>query len=444
MEGLARQEVSVTCALRPIALTLACAIALAVSPLTEARGQLRATPVASGLDRPLGLIAYPGRTDTFLVFEQAGRVRVLQAGAVTATDFVDLRSDIASGGEQGLLGMVLAPDFTTSGRFFLSFTNRSGDSVIARMRRSASNPLQADPASRVDLRWHDGQRVIRQPFTNHNGGHIAFGPDGYLYVGLGDGGSSNDPMHRAQDPASLLGKMLRLDVSVPDSDANGYVVPNSNPFVGRAGVFGEIWAFGLRNPWRWSFDDPARGGTGAIVIGDVGQNAREEIDYEPRGAGGRNYGWRNREGFLPNVTNQPPFSQPLQEPIWDYPRDMGRSVTGGVVYRGSDLGQTYLGRYFFGDFVTSRVWSLQIIVDPVTREARADNLVDHTAELGAAASSPASFAVDARGEVYVLGYGGTIYRLAGPDVPPTPVPPVTSAPLRPHTDPPIGRARPRP
>jgi glucose/arabinose dehydrogenase len=444
MEGLARQEVSVTCALRPIGLTLAFAIALAVSLVTDARGQLRTTPVASGFDRPLGLIPYPGRTDTFLVFEQSGRVRVLQAGAITSPDFVDLRSDIASGGEQGLLGMALAPDFTTSGRFFLSFTNRSGDSVIARMKRSASNPLQADAASRVDLRWPDGQRVIRQPFTNHNGGHIAFGPDGYLYIGLGDGGSSNDPMHRAQDPASLLGKMLRIDVSVPDDDANGYVVPNNNPFVGRSDVLGEIWAFGLRNPWRWSFDDPARGGTGALVIGDVGQNAREEIDYEPRGVGGRNYGWRNREGSLSNVTSRPPFSQPLQEPMWDYTREVGRSVTGGVVYRGTALGQAYVGRYFFADFVTSRVWSLALIVDPVTREARADNLIDHTADLGAAAASPASFAVDARGEIYVLGYGGTIYRLVGPDLPATPVPPTTSRPLRPHTDPPIGRARPRP
>jgi glucose/arabinose dehydrogenase len=436
----------VTCSLRPTTLTLAFAVALAMSPLADARGQLRVTQVASGFDRPLGLIPYPGRADTFLVFEQAGRVRVLQGGTITAPDFVDLRSDIAAGGEQGLLGMALAPDFTASGRFFLSFTNRSGDSVIARMTRSASNPLQADPASRVDLRWPDGQRVIRQPFTNHNGGHIAFGPDGYLYVGLGDGGSSNDPMHRAQDPATLLGKMLRIDVSVPDSDPNGYVVPGSNPFVGRSGVLGEIWAFGLRNPWRWSFDDPARGGTGALVIGDVGQNAREEIDYEPRGAGGRNYGWRNREGFLPNVTSQPPFSLPLQEPIWDYPRDMGRSVTGGAVYRGSDLGQTYFGRYFFGDFVTSRVWSLALVVDPITREARADNLIDHTADLGAAAASPASFGVDARGELYVLGYGGAIYRLGGPDVPTTPVPPTTSptTPRRPYTGPPIGRARPRP
>lgn len=425
------------------ALTIALAAMVWGAMVIDAPAQLRATPIVSGLDRPLGLFAYPGRAGTFLVIEQSGRIRVLQSGAIASTDFLDLRADIASGGEQGLLGLAFAPNFATSGRIFLSFTNRSGDSVIARVTRSAANPLVADPSSRVDLRWPDGRRVIEQPFTNHNGGHIAFGNDGYLYVGMGDGGSGDDPMHRAQNPQSLLGKMLRLDVSVADSHPAGYVVPADNPFVGRAGVLGEIWAFGLRNPWRWSFDEVRRGGTGAMVIGDVGQNQREEIDYEPRGAGGRNYGWRNREGRLPNLATPPPFSQPLVEPIWDYARDAGRSVTGGYVYRGPGLGAAYRGRYFFADFVTSRVWSIALIVDPATREARAEDLRDHTAELGAAAASPASFGIDDTGELYVLGYGGTIYRIDGPgDEPGTPPPP-GAAPRRPHADAPIGTARPR-
>lgn len=421
--------------------TLALAAVFCAAAGTEASAQLRATPVVSGLDRPLGMAAYPGRADTFLVIEQSGRIRVVQSGAVAATNFLDLRAEIASGGEQGLLGLAFAPDFATTGRVFLSFTDRAGNSVIARIKRSASDPLVADASTRLDLRWPDGRRAIEQPFTNHNGGHIAFGPDGYLYIGMGDGGSGNDPMHHAQNPESLLGKMLRIDVSVSDSHPGGYVVPADNPFVGRADVLGEIWAFGLRNPWRWSFDDVRRGGTGAMLIGDVGQGQREEVDYEPRAAGGRNYGWRNREGRLPNDTSSPPFSQPLVDPVWDYGRDAGRSITGGYVYRGSRLGAPYRGRYFFGDFATSRIWSLAIVVDPATREARADDLRDHSAELGGAAVSPASFAVDAVGELYVLSYGGTIYRIEGPGDPVTPD--SGNTPRRPHTNGPTGIARPR-
>ena len=183
----------------------------------------------------------------------------------------------------------------------------AGDTVVARFRRSA-NPLIADPVSRFDLRWGGAgsPRFIDQPFANHNGGHLAFGPDGFLYIGLGDGGSGNDPDHRAQNPAELLGKMLRIDVNVPEADPTGYRVPSGNPFVGVAGTRPEIWSFGLRNPWRYTFDDPARGGTGALLIGDVGQNRWEEIDYEPPARGGRNYGWRNREGAHDNQTSRPP------------------------------------------------------------------------------------------------------------------------------------------
>jgi glucose/arabinose dehydrogenase len=414
-------------------------------PVAEAYAQLRPALIASGLDRPLGMVPYPGMPGTFLVFEQAGRVRVLQSGAILAAPFLDLRTEIASGGEQGLLGLALSPGFTTDGRMYLSFTNRSGDSVIARFTRSTANPLVADVSSRFDLLWPGGERVIRQPFTNHNGGHITFGGDGYLYIGMGDGGSGNDPMHLAQDPATLLGKMLRIDVGVATGHERGYLVPATNPFVGRSGVLPEIWAFGLRNPWRWSFDDTRRGGTGALLIGDVGQSQREEVNYEPPAAGGRNYGWSEREGRLPNVTNRPPFSEPLQEPIWDYSRDVGRSVTGGYVYRGRAMGSTYAGRYFFADFVTSRVWSLALVVDPATGEARAEGLIDHTAELGAAAASPASFAVDNDGELYLLGYAGTIHRIDGPGDPPgAPAPPPSVKPRRSHAAPPIGTARPRP
>ncbi|MEO5739377.1 MAG: PQQ-dependent sugar dehydrogenase, partial [Vicinamibacterales bacterium] len=262
---------------------------------------------------------------------------------------------------------------------------------------------------------------ISQPFANHNGGHLAFGPDGYLYIGLGDGGSGNDPDHRAQNPNELLGKMLRIDVNVPDSNAFGYTIPSDNPFVGASSARDEIWAFGLRNPWRYSFDDVTRGGTGALVIGDVGQNRREEIDYEPRGAGGRNYGWRNREGTLPNVTTRQLFSS-ATEPIFDYGRSDGISVTGGFVYRGTRLGASNRGRYFFADY-SGRVWSLALTIDP-SGEARASDRREHTAELGGTAmlGTISSFGVDADGELSVVNHSaGRIVRITAPvTVPPTP------------------------
>ncbi len=282
------------------------------------------------------------------------------------------------------------------------------------MMRSAGNPLVSD-GSRFDLRWQGGPAYIPHPQGNHNGGNIAFGPDGYLYIGVGDGGGGNDPDHNAQNPATLLGKMLRIDVSVSDGDAEGYNVPVDNPFLGQSGYLPEIWSIGWRNPWRWSFDDPALGGTGAMVVGDVGQGAREEIDYEPAGRGGRNYGWRNREGTLDtNITpSLPPAFFPLTDPIFDYGRSSGQSVTGGFVYRGAALGATYRGRYFFADFVAGRVWSLALSIAPGTGEATASGLVEHTAELGGTSTigSIAAFGVDASGELYLASFNGSIRRI---------------------------------
>lgn len=408
-------------------------VALAWGP-PPAAAQLRGTPVVSGLTNPVGLVAHPTDSSVLLVLEQAGRVRVVRNGQVQPTDFLDLRGQIAAGGEQGLLGLAFAPDFGASGRVFVSFTNPSGHSVIARYTRAAADGLRADPASRFDLRWPSGDRFITQPFTNHNGGHVAFGPDGFLYVGLGDGGSSNDPFNLAQNPLSLLGKFLRLDVSVPASDTEGYRVPATNPFVGRAGVLPEIWSVGLRNPWRWSFDAPERGGTGAMVIGDVGQGAWEEVNHEPAAAGGRNYGWRNREGAHDNVTTTASFSLPLRDPVWEYGRAVGRSITGGFVYRGLALGSEFAGRYFFADFVSSRVWSVALTVSASTREAAAGDLIEHTADLAGAAASPASFGVDSRGELYLVSYSGTVFRIERTGGSPA---------TRRGDGPVVGRARPR-
>ena len=202
-----------------------------------------------------------------------------------------------------------------------------------------------------------------QPFANHNGGHLAFGPDGFLYVGIGDGGSGDDPLNTAQRPDTLLGKLLRINVLVGDQDPEGYVVPGDNPFVDGVPIpaLPEIWAFGLRNPWKFSFDDPALGGTGAMLIGDVGQNAYEEVDYQPPAAGGRNYGWRVFEGAHPYIASPGPAYLPLVGPIAEYDHTVGHSITGGFVYRGYSLGAAYRGRYFYADFVTARVWSIALI-----------------------------------------------------------------------------------
>jgi glucose/arabinose dehydrogenase len=389
--------------------------------LADLHAQLRARVHASGFQTPVAFVQDPTDRAVQFVVQQNGHIRVIRDGAVLPADFLDLSSEISAGGERGLLGLAFAPD-ASSGRFFVNFTNRSGDTVVSRFRRS-SNTVVADPASRFDLRWGGagGPATIGQPYANHNGGNLAFGPDGYLYIGLGDGGSGNDPEHRAQDPVELLGKMLRIDVNVPDTNVRGYQIPPDNPFVvagAAVSARAETWAFGLRNPWRYSFDDVSRGGTGALVIGDVGQSSFEEIDYEPRGRGGRNYGWRNREGAHNNITSPPPAFLPLTDPIFEYGRSEGQSVTGGFVYRGRALGPSFQGRYFFGDFVASRVWSIALIVDPSTGNATASNLIEHTGELGDV-GNVSSFGIDADGEVYVLSYYiGSVLKITGPPIAP--------------------------
>lgn len=390
---------------------------MATSPV---RAQLRGDVVVSGLTLPLAFVQDPSNSGVQYVVEQGGRIRVVQNGTLLATPFLDLSAAIAAGGERGLLGLAFAPDYATSGRLFVNFTNPNGDTVVARFKRSAGNPLVADPSTRFDLLWSTGERVIRQPFANHNGGNLAFGPDGFLYIGMGDGGSGNDPQNNAQTPGTLLGKMLRIDVNVPDSDAEGFNVPASNPFAGgQLGARPEIWDFGMRNPFRWSFDDPTKGGTGALIIGDVGQASFEEIDYEPAGRGGRNYGWRIREGLhpTPGVAPTTPAFLPLVDPIFEYAHPVGISVTGGYVYRGQALGAAFRGRYFFGDF-GGRVWSIALTLDGAGN-ATASDLRDHTSEL--APGSVSSFGVDAAGELYVVSYSaGTIIRIsrAAPTVAP--------------------------
>jgi glucose/arabinose dehydrogenase len=386
--------------------------ALGCAPVAWA--QPRLVTYATGFSAPVAIVQDPTDPKIQFVVQQAGRIRVVRDGVVQGTDFLTLTGAIRSGGEQGLLGLAFAPDYAVSRRFYVNFTDPNGRTVVARFKRSLGNPLVAELSSRFDLRWSTGLRYIHQDFTNHNGGCLAFGADGYLYVGMGDGGSGNDPNNRAQSPTSLLGKMLRIDVSVPDADPNGFRVPPDNPFL--SGPHPEIWSYGWRNPWRFSFDDPARGGDGALVAADVGQGAWEEINYEPAGRGGRNYGWRIREGAHPNPTESaadtPPAFLPLVDPIHEYDHNSGRSITGGYVYRGSIA--AWRGRYFFADYVTRRVWSLLIQVDSSSGAVQAVDLQDHTAAL--AASNPlgsiSAFGVDAQGELFVVDHtGGRVYRL---------------------------------
>jgi len=384
------------------------------SGLAEAQVQLRTLVYASGFSAPIAFVQDPMDQSVQYVVEQGGRIRVVRNGAVLPVDFLDVGNVIISGGERGLLGMAFSPDSASSGRFYLNFTNLEGHTVVARFRRSAGNPLVADASTRFDLDWGGASEpsLIAQPFANHNGGHLAFGPDGFLYIGLGDGGGGDDPAHYAQNPTELLGKMLRIDVNVPDDHPTGYRVPPDNPFVG-TGARPEIWSFGLRNPWRYSFDDPTRGGTGALVIGDVGQNRWEEIDYEPANRGGRNYGWRNREGAHDNIPDPAPAFIPLVDPIYEYDHNTGASVTGGYVYRGRALGPAFRGRYFFAD-LTGRVWSLALTISPATGEAQLSNVTEHTQSLGGSAGLGliSSFGTGWDGEPYIVGYSkGTIFKI---------------------------------
>ena len=382
--------------------------------------------VASGLSQPVGFVQNPAIANVQLILQKEGLIRTLQGGTLLAAPFLDLTAKVEAASEQGVLGLAFAPDYATSGRLYVCYSKRVpatpgvGQLIVARFKRHVTDPLRADASTEFDLVWPGGNAFITQPFGNHKGGNIAFGPDNMLYVGLGDGGSGSDPFHHAQNPATLLGKMLRIDVSVLESDAQGYDVPADNPFVGRPGVLTEIWSFGWRNPWRWSFDVGPLG-TGAMVVGDVGQGQFEEIDYEPAGRGGRNYGWRNREGAHNHVTTLPAFSTPLTDPLWEYGRSSGQSVIGGFVYRGLALGPGHLGRYFFADFSAGRVWSLGLTVNPLSGEATAGTLADHTSELGTGASQIASFGIDAQRELYVVNFSGTVRRIVL--VTPLPSPP---------------------
>lgn len=294
---------------------------------------------ASGFSSPVD-IAHAGDSRLFVV-QQGGQIRILNAnGTINSTPFLNISSLISSGSERGLLGLAFHPQYASNGFFYINYTNTAGNTVIARYSRSAGNPDVADPASAQVI------LTITQPFSNHNGGCLRFGPEGYLYIGMGDGGSGGDPQNNAQNINSLLGKMLRIDVS----SGTPYSSPPTNAYVGVAGA-DEIWATGLRNPWKFSFDRQ----TGDLWIADVGQNQIEEINKVPAGtAAGLNFGWKCYEG---NQTYSSPCSTtgPFTMPVAQYNHSNGAcSVSGGYVYRGSTY-PNMQGKYFFADYCNSRI-----------------------------------------------------------------------------------------
>jgi glucose/arabinose dehydrogenase len=338
--------------------------------------------VIEGFNRPLDLQATPdGR---LFVVEQAGRIWEVNDGQRLDPPFFDIRSQVGSNGnEQGLLGLALDPRFAETGRFFVNYTDLGGDTVVSGFRTSPDSG-RADPASEFVL------LRIEQPYANHNGGGLAFGPDGYLYIGTGDGGSGGDPLGNGQSLNTLLGKLLRLDVE----GAEPYAVPSDNPIAASEESFSEIWAYGLRNPWRFTFD-PA---TGDLYIGDVGQGSWEEINFQAAGsAGGENYGWSIREGLHP-YSGDPVAG--MVDPIAEYGHDQGCSVTGGVVVRDPAL-PAWNGVYLYGDYCSGRVWGL---LPGATAGWQTQRLFDTDFNVTA-------FGQDASGAAYLLDQRGGVYRL---------------------------------
>jgi cysteine-rich repeat protein len=347
--------------------------------------------IVGGLDQPVHLSAPLLDPTRLYVVEQRGRVRVIREGTLLPDPFLDIASRVLPGDERGLLSIAFHPAFEENGRFFLYYTDQSGALVIARYEAGA-NPDVADPATERIL------LSIPHPRGNHNGGQTAFGPDGYLYVGTGDGGGGGDPDDNGQNRGTLLGKMLRLDVNVDEPPYHR--IPKTNPFVGTPGVRGEIWAWGLRNPWRFAFDR----GTGDLYIGDVGQELWEEIDVQPAGSpGGENYGWDLREGAHCFQNGCSPAG--LVDPVLEYGHDPACSVTGGFVYRGCRM-PDLRGTYFYGDLCAAFVRTF--------RGSDATDRRDVTADLnggGVAIDEISSFGEDARGELYVIDYRGEIVQV---------------------------------
>lgn len=352
--------------------------------------QLSLTQVAGGLSEPIFLTAPPGDPRLFVV-ERAGRIRIVRNGALVATPFLNIAALTTTDGERGLLSMAFDPNYGTNGRFYVYYTDTNGAITIARYNVSAANPDIAAASGTVLLSIPHGT------FSNHNGGQLAFGPDGMLYIGTGDGGGGGDPSGNAQNPATLLGKMLRIDVS----GASGYGLPAGNPFVGQSGSRGEIWALGLRNPWRFTFN------AGLLYIADVGEDQREEVDVAPATSAGLNYGWNRTEGTA-CVGAATCDKTGLTMPVFEYGHEAGAcAIVGGYAYRGS-ANPVLHGRYFYSDLCTGKLLSFMY------RDGVVAEQVDWNVTIP---GSVFSFGVDDAQALYVLADPGTsatsgrVYRI---------------------------------
>ena len=346
---------------------------------------IRLVEVAGGLDHPLFLTSPPSDPRLFVV-EQTGKIRIIQNGNLLPAPFLDVTSLITSGGERGLLSMAFHPRYATNGFFYVYYTDRNGDTRVMRYHVSG-DPNVADPASATVV------LEVPQPFANHNGGLLLFGPDGKLYVGLGDGGGGGDPQGNGQNLAALLGKILRIDVD----GAQPYAIPADNPFAGQVGRRGEIWIYGVRNPWRFSFDAPS----GLLYVADVGQNAWEEVNVVSARTGGLNFGWNLMEGM--HCYNASTCSQQgLTLPVAEYGHGDGCSITGGHVYRGNAL-PAIRGHYFYSDYcngwLRSFRWDGAQAADP--RQWDVGNI-----------GNVSSFGEDSSRELYITTAGGRVLRFA--------------------------------
>ena len=382
--------------------------------------QFQVQRIASGLSEPLYVTAAPGDDDRLFIVEKGGQIEIYDRanGSLNTTPFLDVRSQVSTQSERGLLGLAFHPNYDSNGLFYVNLTNNAGSTEV-RQYQVSENPNQADSSSARPI------LSFSQPFANHNGGWQGFGPDGYLYVATGDGGSGDDPGNNSQDITSnLLGKMLRIDVDRDDftGDANrNYGIPSDNPFADVTGD-DEIWSYGLRNPWRASFDRQ----TGDLYIADVGQGAREEINVEPAGSvGGANYGWRLREGTIATPSGGIGGAKPTDaiDPIYEYNRGFGtfqgNSVTGGYVYRGP-VDELY-GQYVFGDFVSNNIWSLEFDGTDATSHdgtnfskltSRTESFSPNVGSIGGLAS----FGEDNQGNLYVVDYGGSVFQVVPIDL----------------------------
>jgi glucose/arabinose dehydrogenase len=367
----------------------------------------RVTRVGSGFAQPLYLTGVPDGSGRVFVIQQFGLIRILNpaTGAVAATPFLDLTGQLTTDGERGLLGFAPAPDFAASGTFYVFMTGPGGQIQIRRYRTLAGNPNQADPAS------GDTILTIDHPLSNHNGGWLDFGPDGFLYAAVGDGGGSGDPSNNGQNVNVLLGKMLRIDPrgdDFPFDTLRDYAIPAGNPFAGGGGR-PEIWAYGLRNAFRNSFDPLTQN----LWIGDVGQGAREEIDLMRPTDGGANFGWNIMEGTAPfSGSAIPGLTAPVAEYLHGAGPRQGNSVTGGYVYRGPV--EALRGQYFFGDFITGNLWSIPIAqVSPGTTIASSQFILRQAdfAPTTGAINNVASFGLDQAGNLYIVDYDGEIFRV---------------------------------